>query len=79
MASAQGAHAEGMSTTASGLLGSHAEGSGTIAGGQASHAEGTKSIAFGNSQHVAGKYNIPSDMGNAPTWKINTDYNQWHK
>lgn len=52
-------HAEGASTTASGLR-SHAEGSLTVASGYDSHAEGSHTIAQGTCQHVEGQYNIPS-------------------
>ena len=58
----QYSHAEGASTTASGLR-SHAEGSQTVASGQDSHAEGWHTIAQGTGQHVEGRYNIPSGNG----------------
>ena len=51
-ATAEGSHAEGSSTTASGIY-SHAEGAGTTAQGVASHAEGG-SMAVGDRSHAEG-------------------------
>lgn len=51
-ATAEGSHAEGSSTTASGIY-SHAEGAGTTAQGVASHAEGG-SMAIGDRSHAEG-------------------------
>ena len=56
-ASGVSSHAEGDGSTASGSC-SHAEGSTTTASGYASHAEGFYTTASGEYQHVHGKYNI---------------------
>lgn len=50
-------HAEGFSTTASGMV-SHAEGHSTTASGSVSHAEGNSTTAVSPNQHVQGKYNM---------------------
>jgi len=53
-------HAEGVNTTASGLYGSHAEGSGNIASGSSSHAEGYVTVASNSSSHAEGSNTIAS-------------------
>ena len=57
MLGANGAHAEGIGTTAS-APGAHAEGIDSIATALAAHAEGKYTIARSPNQHVVGKYNV---------------------
>lgn len=54
-ASGDHSHAEGVSTTASGVLGAHAEGNSTNASGQSSHAEGFGNEAIGDFSHAEGQ------------------------
>ena len=82
----QGAHAEGLGTTAH--YAAHAEGEDTIARGQWSHAEGCNSqaigaasyaggkntIANGTASHVFGEVNVPDSYDNWPAWEANTEY-----
>lgn len=56
IASGEGSHAEGGTTTASGQC-SHAEGANTTASGIASHASGNSTIASSDYQTAIGKYN----------------------
>ena len=49
-----GNHAEGNSTTASGIYGAHAEGYGSITDGDAAHAEGKDTQALHNYSHAQG-------------------------
>lgn len=60
-ASGIASHAEGYNTTASGSN-SHAEGSYTHSTGNDSHAEGTESEAKGEGSHAEGRYTIASKM-----------------
>lgn len=62
VASATGAHAEGILTTASGER-SHAEGSTTTASGQGSHAEGVNTTASGDRSHAEGSGSGASGAG----------------
>lgn len=59
-----GMHAEGDSTTASGLA-SHAEGASTHSSGTASHAEGNDSVAYGRYSHTEGKGTVTLDDATA--------------
>jgi len=59
-ATTSGAHAEGFVTLASGNLGSHAEGNGSKANGQASHSEGGGTLADGAQAHAEGSGSIAS-------------------
>ena len=62
------AHAEGVSTTASGDLGAHAEGYGTIAKCNSSHVEGKYNIAdTGNYAHIIGNGTSDTARSNAFT------------
>lgn len=67
-----GAHAEGSYTIASGDA-SHAEGSGTIASGDTSHAEGCNTIASGRFSHVEGFSTIASSDNQHVQGKFNIE------
>ena len=59
---ASGSHAEGMLTLANGLYG-HAEGNGTSAFGQHSHAEGYNTVAKGDNSHAEGYSALANESG----------------
>lgn len=60
-AGANGAHAEGIGTTAS-APGAHAEGIDSVATAPAAHAEGKYTLAQSPNQHVVGKYNVSDSI-----------------
>lgn len=65
------AHAEGISTQATGG-GSHAEGKNTVATGQFAHAEGNLTTASGQASHAGGE-------GTSAEWKNSTVIGQYNK
>ena len=74
----QGAHAEGMETTATGKA-SHAEGRGTIASGEYQHVQGRWNLEepTGNYLHIVGNGNSSSDRSNAHT--LDENGNAWYQ
>lgn len=69
-----GSHAEGSGTIAQGT-GAHAEGIMTKTQGYGAHAEGIGTVAYGYYSHAAGQYTITSKQGQYAIGKYNNDGN----